>query len=92
MEYRNIYILSPLFILMSLGDIEFEKQRERLRKSLERQCRKACEERGEEFKIITKVIPFLSNDVPEYLALLERVEKKSRNSSIIVGSYIWEAA
>jgi len=72
---------------MSLGD-KFEEQRENLRKELEQKCRKAAEERGEEFKVITAVIPFANDDVPRYLEMLNKFEEESaKKTGIIVKSY-----
>lgn len=73
---------------MSLSDIEINRQRENLRRELEQKCRIACAERGEEFKTITAVIPFANDDVPRYLADLQRFEEASRKvTDIIVRSY-----
>lgn len=76
-------------MIMGLGEIEFEEQRILFRKELEEKCRKAAEERGEKFEIITREIPFINDDVPRYLAFLEKFEEKSRKKSgIIVKNYM----
>jgi len=66
---------------------DINEVREEFRKDLEEKCRKAAECRGEEFKIITKTIPFTNDDVPRYLAILEKIEEKSRCAKIMVGDY-----
>lgn len=63
------------------------QERKKLREELIEKCRRAAEERGREFRIITKVVPFLNDDVPKYLTSLEECEKRAREISIMVGGY-----
>lgn len=52
---------------------------------LERRCKEEAEKKGEKFEVVTRVIPFLNDDVPNYLRKLAYLEEESRKSKIEVG-------
>jgi len=64
---------------MALTDEEFAKQR----KNLLEEMLKHADPR----KVVTKVIYFTNNDVPEFLKRLEKAEQESRKSKRMIGEY-----